>query len=162
MPRLLMVDYEKCVGCGTCEIACSIGHEGTITSARSRIGVVKSEMPGEGIPITCAQCESAPCETICPVKAIARDDSLGVMIDYDRCIGCRMCVAVCPFGAMSFDRIGKRVIKCDLCDGEPLCVKFCMYGALQYVEASQHSVMKQRQAAERFKELTARVQYGMV
>ena len=162
MTKLLMVDYEKCVGCRTCEIACSIGHEGAINPARSRIGVVKWEMPGMGIPMTCAHCEQAPCETICPVTAISRDDSLGVMIDYDRCIGCRMCVAVCPFGAMSFDSIEKRVVKCDLCDGDPLCIRFCMYGALQYVEASEQSVMKQRQAAEKLKELTRAVRHNML
>ena len=84
------------------------------------------------------------------------------MIDYDRCIGCRMCVAVCPFGAVSFDSIQKRVVKCDLCDGDPLCVKFCMYGALQYVEASEQSVIKQRQAAEKLKELTGSVRHDML
>lgn len=155
MPKLLMIDYVKCVGCRTCELACSIKHEGVINPFQSRITIIKGEMEGEGIPITCTQCESAPCEAICPVTAISRDDSLGVMINYDRCIGCRICVAVCPFGAMSFDSIGKRVVKCDLCDGDPLCITFCMYGALQYIEAGEQVMMKQRQAAEKFKEGTA-------
>jgi Fe-S-cluster-containing hydrogenase component 2 len=64
-----------------------------------------------------------------------------------------MCAAVCPFGAINFDSIGKRVIKCDLCDGDPLCAKFCAYGALQYVEASRQALTKQRQAADRLREL---------
>ncbi|HUW08669.1 MAG TPA: 4Fe-4S dicluster domain-containing protein [Anaerolineae bacterium] len=153
MTKLLMVDYEKCVGCRTCEIACSMGHEGAINPARSRIGVVKWEMPGKGIPMTCAHCEQAPCQAICPVGAISRCDSSGVTIDYDLCIGCRMCAAVCPFGAINFDSIGKRVSKCDLCDGDPLCAKFCAYGALQYVEASRQTLTKQRQAADRLREL---------
>lgn len=153
MTKLLMIDYEKCVGCRTCEIACSIEHEGVINPAQSRIGIVKWEMAGEGVPITCAHCEEAPCLAICPASAISRDDSSGVCIDYDRCIGCRMCVAVCPFGAVSYDTIGKRVIKCDLCDGDPLCAQFCVYGALQYVEVSQQRLIKQREAAERLKQV---------
>jgi len=100
--------------------------------------------------MVCAQCESAACQTICPAKAISRDEPLGrIVIDYDMCIGCRMCIAVCPFGVISFDVIGKRVIKCDLCDGAPLCVKFCGYEALQYVDASEQSIIKQRTAAEK-------------
>jgi len=149
MTKLLMVEYEKCVGCGTCEIACSIGHEGAINPAQSRIGIVKWGMPGEGIPVTCAHCEEAPCQAICPVNAISRKDSSGVSIEYDRCIGCRMCLAVCPFGAISFDSIGKRVTKCDLCDGDPLCARFCVYGALQYADPREHGAMKRRQAAAR-------------
>lgn len=156
MPEVLMIDYELCVGCRTCETACSIQHEGVINPALSRIGVIKWEMAGKGVPVTCAHCESAPCETICPVGAISRDESLGrVLVDYDRCIGCRMCALACPFGAMGFDGVGKRVIKCDLCDGDPLCVKFCMYGALQYVEASEQNLIKRRQAAEKLREATA-------
>jgi carbon-monoxide dehydrogenase iron sulfur subunit len=152
-----MIDHEKCVGCRTCEVACSVGHEGVINTVRSRITIIRGETEGEGIPITCTQCESAPCESICPVAAISRDNSLGVVIDYDRCIGCRMCIAVCPFGAVSFDSVGRRVVKCDLCDGDPLCVTFCMYGALKYIEAGEQSALKQRQAAARLKEVTGAV-----
>jgi Fe-S-cluster-containing hydrogenase component 2 len=81
--------------------------------------------------------------------AIARDETLGrVVIDYDRCIGCRMCVAVCPFGAIGFDSITRKVIKCDLCEGDPLCARFCSYGALEYLDASQHTIRKRREVAE--------------
>ncbi len=112
--------------------------------------------------MVCAQCESAPCQTICPVKAISRDDSLGrVVVDYDMCIGCRMCVAVCPFGVMSFDGIGKRVISCDLCDGDPLCVKFCGYEALQYIDVSEQSIRKQRAAAEKLSGIMSKIATAM-
>ena len=158
MAKVLMIDYEKCAGCRTCEMACSIKHEEVINPFRSRIKVIKGEIEGEGTPIACAHCESAPCQTICPVKAISRDESLGrVMLNYDICIGCRMCVAVCPFGAMSFDSIAKRVIKCDLCDGDPLCVKFCGYEALQYVDVSEQSIIKQRAAADKLSGIMHRI-----
>jgi len=50
---------------------------------------------------------------VCPVKAISREEDLArVMVDYDKCIGCRSCVAVCPFGAMNFNGIDRKVFKC--------------------------------------------------
>ncbi len=145
-----MIDYQKCTGCETCEAACSAKHEGAINPFESRIRIIKWEIEGKGIPVTCNQCHSAPCQAVCPTKAISWDESLGrTIIRYDLCIGCRMCIAVCPFGAISFDSIGKRVIKCDLCDGDPLCAKFCAYEALQYVEIKDQSVSKSREVARK-------------
>ncbi len=151
MAKVLMIDYEKCTGCRLCEQVCSVKHEGVSNPARSRIKIVKWEMEGRYVPMSCQQCESAPCMAVCPVKAISRDEEMGrVDIDYDVCIGCRMCVAICPFGAMSFDILAQKVIKCDFCDGDPLCVKFCEVGAIQYVDASMVSTVKQVAAAEKF------------
>ncbi|MFC2013144.1 4Fe-4S dicluster domain-containing protein [Chloroflexota bacterium] len=154
MAKVLLIDYEKCEGCLTCEMACSLKHESVINPIQSRIKVVKLELEvkATGIPIACAQCESAPCKMVCPVKAISRDELMGsVTIDYDKCIGCRMCVAICPFGAMNYDGVKKVIFKCDLCDGDPLCVKFCGYNALQYVEVNEQSTLKQRKAAEKIR-----------
>ena len=151
MAKVLMIDYEKCAGCRTCEMACSIKHEGVISPFRSRIKVIKGEIEGEGTPISCAHCESAPCQAICPVKAVSQDEPLNrVVVDYDLCIGCRMCVAACPFGAMGFDNLARKIIKCDLCDGDPQCVRFCEPMAIQYVDAATVSDEKQLAAAEKF------------
>jgi Fe-S-cluster-containing hydrogenase component 2 len=72
------------------------------------------------------------------------------MVDYDICIGCRMCVAICPFGGMSFDPIAQKVIKCDFCDGDPQCVRFCEVDAIQYLDASEQSMEKQVAIADKF------------
>ena len=149
--KVLMIDYEKCTGCRLCELVCSVRHEGVSNPSRSRITVVKWEAEGIYIPMTCQQCEDAPCVAVCPVKALYHDEELGrVMIDYERCIGCRTCISVCPFGGMGFDWVAKRVIKCDLCDGDPQCVRFCEVGALEYVEAEKVGAFKRRGAAQRF------------
>jgi len=158
LSKVLVVDYEKCTGCRECELACSIMHAGVSNPARSRIKIIKWEQEGRYVPMSCQQCESAPCQAICPVKAIYRDESLNrVMIDYDTCIGCRMCVAICPFGAMSFDNLSKQVIKCDLCDGDPQCVRFCETQAVTYVDASEQSATKQIGVADKLTSIIQKV-----
>jgi carbon-monoxide dehydrogenase iron sulfur subunit len=150
MAKVLMINYEKCTGCRLCELICSVVHEGVSNPSRSRIKVMKWESEGLYVPMSCQQCEDAPCMNVCPVKAISRDKHLDyVKIDYDICIGCRACVSACPFGAMSFDVIGRKVVKCDLCDGDPQCVRFCEIKALEYVDADRVSVVKKKDAAYR-------------
>lgn len=162
MASVLMVNYEKCHRCRMCEAACSTTKEGATSPSFSRIEVVESGVQGRGIPIVCAQCESAPCRAICPVRAISRDEPLErVTVDYDTCIGCRMCVAVCPFGCMRFDRSNRRVFKCDLCDGEPTCVKFCAYEALAYVDDDEQSSRKRRTTGEQISEIMHRIAAAM-
>jgi carbon-monoxide dehydrogenase iron sulfur subunit len=150
MAKVLYVDYQKCTGCRLCELVCSVYHDGVSNPARSRIRVMKWEQEGLYIPMSCQQCVDAPCMNVCPVKAISRDEDMArVMVDYDKCIGCRSCVAVCPFGAMSFNRMDKRVFKCDVCDGDPQCVRFCDMKAVDYVDADEVSIQKKRDAATR-------------
>jgi len=158
LQMILLVDPEKCTGCRLCEIACSLKNEGTHSPTASRIHVVKWMRSGVYIPMVCQQCDSPVCETVCPMDAVKRDEETGGMvIDYDRCVGCRMCVIFCPFGGVGIDPAHGRVVKCELCCGDPVCVKFCSPEALLYVPAISVNFMKQRTAAERFSELMRRL-----
>jgi carbon-monoxide dehydrogenase iron sulfur subunit len=159
MAKVLMLNYEKCTGCRTCELVCSVQHEGAVNPSKSRIKSVKWETEGLFVPMSCQQCVDAPCMSVCPVKAISREDQLNrVQVNYDVCIGCRMCVVACPFGAMNFNSDEKKVFKCDFCDGEPQCARFCEAKAVEYVEVTTQSEVKKRGAAEK---LTAAVQKGV-
>jgi Fe-S-cluster-containing hydrogenase component 2 len=151
MVKALVIDSEKCVGCMTCELVCSGKHEGEFNPRLSRIKVIRGENEWGGFPMTCLQCESAWCIAACAAKAITRDETLGrVVINYDKCIGCRLCAMFCPFGAIGFDIVSKRVIKCDLCDGDPECAKVCFYGAIEYVDVRDIGAVKQNEYREKF------------
>lgn len=147
---VLQIDHEKCTGCRLCEMVCAVKHDGASNPARSRIRVMKWESEGLYIPMSCQQCQDAPCLHGCPVGAISRNDDLNrVEVNYDICIGCRTCVSVCPFGAMNFNVIDRKVAKCDLCDGDPQCVRFCDMKAVDFVDAGDASTEKKRNAALR-------------
>ena len=151
MAKALVIDAKKCVGCMTCELVCSGKHEGEFNPRLSRIKVIREEVEWGGFPMICFQCESAWCVAACTTKAISRDETLGrLIIDYDKCIGCRLCAMFCPFGAINFDSVRKRVIKCDLCDGDPECAKVCFYGAIQYVDVRDIGAAKQKEYVGKF------------
>ena len=150
---VLRIEHEKCTGCRLCELVCAVRHSHVSNPMRSRIRVVKWESDGVYVPVSCQQCEDAPCAAACPRKALTRDREGGVVsLDYDLCIGCRTCVSVCPFGAIHYDALERRVIKCDLCDGDPQCVRFCEVKAVDFVAAGDMSLERKREAARRLVE----------
>lgn len=154
MTKILVVDPEKCTGCRTCESICSFHHEKEFNPAKARIHVLKWEDEGLDVPMVCQQCESPVCETVCPVKALSRDTKTGaIILNYDACIGCKMCVMACPFGALTIDPESKKTIKCDLCNGDPQCVEYCPTKAIDYVKATRATYKKRKEAANRLGKL---------
>ncbi len=147
--KVLHIDPQKCTGCMQCEGVCAVWCSASGNPSVSRIRVLKWE-GSLFVPMACRQCEEAPCMAVCPKEALYRDGALNrVMVDYTRCISCRMCVAACPFGAMGFDAGRQRVFKCDLCDGDPRCVRFCLPGALSYTASETVQYRRIRHAAQK-------------
>jgi len=151
----IVVDVEKCTGCRCCELACSLRNYGECNPTRARIYVVRSQLDGviTTIPITCQQCEDPLCVAMCPSGALSRSaETHAVVVDVDKCLGCRTCVEVCPFGAPSVDPRTGKAEKCDLCDGDPVCVKVCSQQALSFVSAEEESQHRKRSGVEKYLE----------
>ncbi len=175
---MILVDYNKCTGCRTCETVCSafnhkvkIGEEelpGLGNPCYSNIRVY-SFNPDVDIPVTCLMCRDNPCIESCPVepdpstgrKALYRDEKTrAIKNDLERCIGCGSCAEACKtkrIGAIIPNpQTGKPERICNLCNGDPQCVKYCPYEALRHVVGridGRHFGFSIEQIAERLTRL---------
>ncbi len=152
--QTVLIDAERCAGCRACEVFCALTHFGECTPSKARIHVIKWEMQGIYVPISCRRCETPACQIACPVGATYRDALTGAMlVDYARCLGCYACVNACPFGATTVDPENGQVLKCDLCGGDPTCVKVCPTQALRFEPISQETYAKVIDNAQRLSQL---------
>jgi phenylacetyl-CoA:acceptor oxidoreductase subunit 1 len=97
----MVIDQSKCVGCGYCTAACCAHNDVPPAMAWNR--VMEDEERDSYLPIPCMHCQDPPCVHVCPVQATyARPDGI-VMMDYERCIGCRYCEMACPYSSRRFN-----------------------------------------------------------
>ena len=135
----LTVDPSQCVGCRTCEIVCSLAHDGECNSALSRIKTTydpcKTLTMIGVMPDVCRQCNMADCYLACEYGALVIDKKTGArIINPDKCEGCGECMAACPWNMIVYNEETDLYSKCDLCGGDPQCVEFCPANAVKYVE----------------------------
>jgi carbon-monoxide dehydrogenase iron sulfur subunit len=136
---------ERCTGCQSCEMVCSLSHEGSCSPSLSRIRMKKWEEISVFMPIVCQHCEKPPCITICPTRARRRTpETDAVMTDEKRCVGCKSCLYACPYGAPALHPVTKRTMTCDLCNGQPLCTQVCTAGALSYNHEGDSSMERKK------------------
>lgn len=133
MKKEISINPEKCVACRTCELVCSLAKTGECNPREARIRVVAFDEEAFYTPTVCFQCDEAWCARTCPASAIGKDDATGALVvDRDKCVGCRMCTMICPFGQVFVSARTGKSSKCDLCSGDPACVKFCPTGAIRF------------------------------
>jgi Fe-S-cluster-containing dehydrogenase component len=100
----MVISLDKCIGCEYCLRACCATND---VEENMAWNVVSEEINSNGSTFyfsrPCLHCQVAPCVEVCPVRATyIREDGLVVM-DYDRCIGCRYCEVACPYDARRFN-----------------------------------------------------------
>ena len=152
MSKVLSVDIEKCTGCRSCELACSMKHYSEYNPCKSMVRAIIFPKEAYAVPVVCPQCEEAWCEKICPTGAIRTTTDAGsgakiVELSREKCVGCKMCVLVCPFGNILLTDDGYAA-KCDLCGGDPECVKVCAAGALGFEEPEAAMMSKRKALSE--------------
>jgi len=180
---VMVIDLAKCDGCGACTQACSKMH--FVPPDRQWMKVLRMQESEHTAPYffpqPCYHCDNPPCTKVCPVDATFKRQDGVVLIDNDRCIGCRFCMAACPYGARSFNwgppqdppeakaqhysaeqgfprRVGT-VEKCDFCpdmaaQGKlPACTAQCPMGALYYGDQNEDAVTNSQGETQRLSKL---------
>ncbi len=103
----MVIDRQKCVGCGGCILACK--NENNLPEGINwsyKISETSGTFPNVRFnytPTLCNHCEDAPCVRGCPTTAMHKLDNGITMHDPDKCIGCKYCMVNCPYGVISFN-----------------------------------------------------------
>ena len=139
----IFIDEEACWGCKTCEVACK-------QEMKAPVGVKLIEVGEDGPKIVdaapafayriniCKHCDEPPCAEACPDEAITKRSDGIVVMDYDLCTGCQLCIEACPYDAIDFDHDKSIARKCNLCHhrvdrglipacADNVCLAHCIY-----------------------------------
>ncbi|MDA3844156.1 MAG: 4Fe-4S dicluster domain-containing protein [Candidatus Kapabacteria bacterium] len=130
----MVIDTKKCVGCQDCVVACKT--ENQVPHGYSRDWLAYEtigKFPKLNMEIRterCNHCDNPPCVYCCPTGASHISDGGIVLVEHDKCIGCKACVASCPYDARFVHPEGY-VSKCTFCEHrvkegkDPACVSVC-------------------------------------
>lgn len=145
MPKSLLIDVTKCVGCGECARACArVNHlpeEESNTLSATHYTVIK-QIGDVYVRRLCMHCQSPTCVSVCPVGAITKTSIGSVIYDADKCLGCRYCLQACPFEVPRYEwgSLAPRMQKCIFCYGRISngqitgCAEACQFQATNFGE----------------------------
>jgi len=169
LSKAVLVDITKCVGCGSCGVACKMWNdleyrqESPILGKDSKldaenwtnIKLVETETGAEKKSVwrfvknQCLHCEEPACASACFSKALQKTKSGPVVYHANLCVGCRYCMIACPFDVPKYEwgKVIPRIRKCQMCPGRikegnsPACTEVCPTNALTFGE--HKDVLKQ-------------------
>jgi Fe-S-cluster-containing dehydrogenase component len=102
---VMVIDLSRCKNLKKCQSACNHAHH--VQEGQNWIKIYPmqdAEMTAPyWQPTTCMHCDEPPCVKVCPVDATFKRQDGIVLIDSDRCIGCRFCMAACPYSTRVFN-----------------------------------------------------------
>jgi len=139
-------DQSRCSGCHACAVACKNWNAlppGPLKYLRI-YEYEKGSFPNVRVHfqwVPCYHCEEPACVANCPCEAIYKEAKYGaVLIDGEKCDGCRICYEFCPYGALvcESDEIDVKPQKCTMCidrlemGEQPICVLACPTRALDF------------------------------
>lgn len=135
----MLINTKKCVGCYACRVSCQMQNELPVDESFIKFFDIETgifpNVRNEIIPVQCQHCEDAPCVDVCPTKATYTNEDGIVLVDHDRCIGCKYCMVACPYGARTQNEKTGVVEKCRFCVNlvakgkQPACVATCISNA---------------------------------
>jgi Fe-S-cluster-containing dehydrogenase component len=135
----MVIDTRKCVGCYACRVSCQMQNELPVEESfikfyEKETGIFPN-VKNEIIPVQCQHCEDAPCVSVCPTKATYTTKEGIVLVDSEKCIGCKYCMVACHYGARTQNHETGVVEKCRFCSElvaegkQPACVTTCISNA---------------------------------
>lgn len=151
-------DSSACANCKACQIACQDKNNlpsdlrwrrvvqyagGTWTPSPHHQGVIVPNIFSYSISLSCMHCQNPACVEVCPTTAMSKRDDGVVLVDEDKCIGCRYCEWACPYGAPVFDQSRGVITKCTFCEDllaqgqNPACVDACVMRAIHFGELEE-------------------------
>ena len=122
MNYAMALEYQNCIHCQACEVACKEENGVQLGADKQRIwvGVVEGTIFGKPFaniyPSQCNHCIDAPCVSVCPTNASHYAKGGIVKVDAKQCILCKGCMEACPYDARFIDDVRVAVDKCTFCD----------------------------------------------
>ena len=103
MPKWgMVIDLETCTGCQACTTACAMENDRLPgESWQDVLFYSEGQYPAmelSWLPRPCMQCENPSCVSVCPTEATWKTEDGVVLVDWDKCIGCKYCMVACPYG----------------------------------------------------------------